>query len=65
MAVIEKTTGHYCTECEALCYGYNMGMACHCENPWECEVEFEADYPEKWIKVDIEISKQTGNDESD
>lgn len=35
---------------------YDQGLSCSCDNPWKTEVINEEDYPEKWVKCNIEIS---------
>lgn len=56
--IVKEERGHYCTECKSLCAMYEQGLSCSCGQPWETEVIYERDYPEKWVKVKVVIYKE-------
>ena len=45
----------FCTKCNQLCFLYEQGVACYCDNPWITEVIHEKDYPTYWIPVFVKI----------
>ncbi len=52
--IVCSEEGKYCIECEAICKLYEQGLSCFCGQPWETEVMYEEDYPDKWIDVLVE-----------
>lgn len=57
--LISTTHGYFCTECKQLCSFYEQGLSCSCDKPWETEVMDKKDYPEKWVKVTVEVKEQS------
>lgn len=58
MNKIKNYPAYYCTECEIVCHLYEQGLTCGCGNPWDTEVVFTDNYPEKWIKVYVYVYEQ-------
>lgn len=56
METILETTGKFCIKCEYICYPYEQGLCCNCDNPWITEKIYEIDYPESWIDCNIKIT---------
>jgi len=56
--ILTQTESLYCTECNSLCYPYDQGTACNCDQPWLTEVIHESEFPAKWIKVTVDVRKQ-------
>ena len=57
--ILTSYSSHFCTECKCLCSMYQQGLSCNCDNPWITEVIHESDYPTKWIKCNVSITKES------
>lgn len=55
--LLYSVPGHYCIECECLCEMYEQGLSCRCGDPWETEILCEEEYPDKWVKVQVEARR--------
>ena len=53
--VIQTNMEYYCKECKTICATYEQGLSCSCDDRWETERYTEEDYPDKWIKVKVNI----------
>ena len=52
--IVYSAEEKYCIQCETICRLYEQGLCCDCGKPWETEVMYDEDYPDKWIDVSVE-----------
>lgn len=55
--VLLKEKGFFCIKCKSICFTYEQGLSCNCDNRWETERYCEEDYPESWIECEILVTK--------
>jgi len=53
--ISQEANQRYCLECGTICHLHEQGLCCHCDKPWETEVCEEKEYPEKWVKVTVQV----------
>ena len=51
--IVQSHAGKWCIKCETVCHLFEQGLTCGCGHPWECEVLYEDDYPDKWIDATV------------